>query len=224
MEIGYPIRSDYFFAVLTNETVMGDFGYTLRYFTGDLVPMIVFLGIFLCTRNIVQILGFGISNIVFALGFGVAVSIAQLIYALIRQRQIGAVQWASLGLLVVFGGATLATQDARFIMFKPTVIHLMLGAVMLRPGWMERYVPAEERDRIRPMLTAFGFIWAGLMFLTAAANTVLVVFADPVVWAKFNLLFPPISMVGLFVLQNVYIRTRAAVAGYRFPEVSSRSG
>lgn len=44
------------------------------------------------------------------------------------------------------------------------------------------------------MLTAFGFIWAGLMFLTAAANTALVVFADPVIWAKFNLLFPSISM------------------------------
>ena len=97
------------------------------------------------------------------------------------------------------------------------------GAVMLRPGWMERYVRANERDRIRPMLTAFGFIWAGLMFLTAAANTALVVFADPVIWAKFNLLFPSISMVGLFLLQNVYIRARAAKARYRVPAVSSRS-
>jgi intracellular septation protein A len=147
-----------------------------------------------------------------------------LIYALIRRRQIGALQWASLGLLVVFGGATLVTQDARFIMFKPTVIHLMTGAVMLRPGWMERYVPADERDRIRPMLTAFGFIWAGLMFLTAIANTALVVVADPVVWAKFNLFFPPISMIGLFVLQNVYIRARAAAAGYQVRNASSRSG
>lgn len=202
---------------------MGDFGYTLRYFAGDLVPMIVFLRIFLATGNIVHILGYAIPNIVFALGLGIAASLAQLIEALIRGRQIGALQWASLGLLVVFGGATLATQDARFIMFKPTVIHVLLGAVMLRPGWMERYVPANERDRIRPMLTAFGFIWAGLMFLTAGANAALVVFADPVVWAKFNLLFPTITMVWLFVVQNVYIRARLAVAGYRVPEVSSRS-
>ena len=191
---------------------MGDFGYTLRYFAGDLVPMIVFLGIFLAT-----------GNIVFALGFGIAASVAQLIYALIRRKQIGALQWASLGLLVVFGGATLVTQDARFIMFKPTVIHVMLGTVMLRPGWMERYVPANERDRIRPMLTAFGFIWAGLMFLIAAANAALVALADPVVWAKFNLLFPPISMVGLFVVQNVYIRVRVAVERYRVADVRNRS-
>jgi intracellular septation protein len=205
MATGCPTRSDHS-AVVAKETALGDFGYTLRYFAGDLVPMIVFLGIFLATRNVV-----------FALGVGIAVSVAQLIYALVRRSQIGVLQWASLGLLVVFGGATLVTQDARFIMFKPTVIHVMVGAVMLRPGWMERYVPANERERIRPMLTAFGFIWAGLMFVTAAANAVLVVFADPVVWAKFNLLFPPISMVGLFVVQNVYIRARVAAVGYRVP-------
>ena len=30
---------------------------------------------------------------------------------------------------------------------------------MLRPGWMQRYVPAELRDAARSILTAFGFIW-----------------------------------------------------------------
>lgn len=50
---------------------------------------------------------------------------------------------------------------------------------MLRPGWMERYVPAGVRDAARPMLTVFGFVRAGLMLLLAALNTVLVVAVDP---------------------------------------------
>jgi intracellular septation protein len=179
---------------------MAGFGYTLRYFAGDLVPMILFLGTFLVS-----------GNILLAVGVGIAASVAQVMGALIRQNPIGALQWAALGLLMVFGGATLATHDARFIMFKPTVIHLILGAVMLKPGWMERYVPAEVRDAARPMLTMFGFIWAGLMFLTAGMNAVLVVFSDPRTWAKFNALFPPLSMVGLFLLQNAYMRARARV-------------
>jgi intracellular septation protein len=177
---------------------MGGFGYTLRYFAGDLVPMILFLGSFLAT-----------GNIVLAVGVGIAVSLVQVMWALICGNSIGALQWAALGLLVVFGGATLATHDARFIMFKPTVIHLILGAVMLKPGWMERYVPAEVRDAGRPMLTMFGFVWAGLMFLTAGLNAVLVVFSDPMTWAKFNVLFPSLSMIGLFLLQNAYMRARA---------------
>ncbi len=67
---------------------------------------------------------------------------------------------------------------------------------------MERYIQSTNATGFRPMLTAFGFILAGLMFLTAVANTVVVVFADPVIWAKFNLLFPPISTTGLFLVQN----------------------
>ncbi len=59
------------------------------------------------------------------------------------------------------------------------------------------------------MLTMFGFVWAGLMFLTAGVNAVLVVFSDPMTWSKFNALFPPISMLGLFLLQNAYMRARA---------------
>ena len=177
---------------------MGGFGYTLRYFAGDLVPMVLFLGVFLITRNILL-----------AMGLGVAASLVQVSWALIRRTPIGTLQWAALGLLVVLGGATLVSHDARFIMFKPTVIHLMLGGVMLKPGWMERYVPAEVRGAARPMLTMFGFVWAGLMFLTAGVNAVLVAFSDPMTWAKFNALFPPFSMVGLFLLQNAYMRVRA---------------
>jgi intracellular septation protein len=186
---------------------MGGFGYTLRYFTGDLVPMILFLGTFFVTKNIVL-----------AVGFGIAASLTQVIWARIRRRPIGVLQWATLGVLMVLGGATLATHDARFIMFKPTVIHLILGAVMLKPGWMERYIPADLREAARPMLTMFGFVWAGLMFLTAALNAALVVFSDPMTWAKFNALFPPISMVSLFLLQNAYMRARAGARSYVIPD------
>ena len=39
------------------------------------------------------------------------------------------------------GTETLLTTS----LFKPTLGQLILGAVMLRPGWMRRYVPAESR-------------------------------------------------------------------------------
>jgi len=119
-------------------------------------------------------------------------------------------QWAGLGLIAVFGAATLLTGDPRFIMFKPTGINLVLGAVMLRRGWMERYAPENIRDLARPVLNVFGYVWSGLMFFTAALNLILVFMVDPTTWAKFNLIFPPISIIGLFVIQNVFMRTRAS--------------
>jgi intracellular septation protein A len=181
---------------------MNRFGYAVRYFANDMIPMILFLALFMLTRDIML-----------ATAFGIAIGLAQVAYGLARRRPIGALQWASLALVAVFGTATLLTHNPRFVMFKPTVIQAILGGVMLRPGWMERYVSAEERDAARPLLTAFGFVWAGLMFLLAGLNVLLVVAADPLTWARFHPFVPPISMIGLFLIQNVYMR----MAGARYP-------
>jgi intracellular septation protein len=184
---------------------MNNFRYALRYFAGDMVPMILFLVLFMATKNIIL-----------ATGAGIAVGLAQVGYGLARRRPIGALQLASLGLVAVFGTMTLVTRDPRFIMFKPTAIQLILGAVMLRPGWMERYVPAEAREVARPLLTAFGFVWAGLMFLLAALNVLLVVAADPVTWARFHLFVPPVAIIGLFLIQYAYMRAAAARSGLAY--------
>ena len=66
---------------------------------------------------------------------------AQIAYLKLRRSPIDAMQWMSLGLVVVFGGASLLTHDPRFIMFKPTLIYVAIGAVMLKRGWMTRYMP-----------------------------------------------------------------------------------
>jgi intracellular septation protein A len=181
---------------------MSGLGYTLRFFAADLAPMIAFLVIFLATKNIYL-----------ATGVGIGLSVLQIGWCLALRKPAGMLQWAGLGLIGVFGTATLLTGDPRFVMFKPTAINLVLGAVMLKRGWMERYVPEHMREISRPMLNLFGYVWSGLMFLTAMLNLVLVYTVDPDTWAKFNLLFPPASIIGLFVIQNTYMRARAHMAG-----------
>jgi intracellular septation protein len=178
---------------------MSGLGYTLRYLDADLAPMIVFLLVFLASKNIYL-----------ATGVGIGLSALLIGWLLARNAPIGMLQWAGLSLIAVFGAATLLTGDPRFVMFKPTGINLVLGAVMLKRGWMERYAPENIRDLARPMLNVFGYVWSGLMFFTAALNLILVFMVDPTTWAKFNLIFPPISIIGLFVIQNVFMRTRAS--------------
>ena len=180
---------------------MSGLGYTLRYFAADLLPMIVFLLVFLMS-----------GNIYLATGVGIGLSVLQIGWGLARRAPVGVLQWAGLGLIGVFGAATLFTGDPRFVMFKPTGIHLVLGAVMLKRGWMERYVPEDVRSQARPMLNVFGYVWSGLMFFTAALNLILIFTVEPATWAKFNLVFPPASIIGLFVIQNVVMRTRRRTA------------
>jgi intracellular septation protein A len=176
---------------------MSGLGYTLRYFAADLAPMIGFLLVFLASKNIYL-----------ATDVGIGLSVLQIGLSLARNAPIDMLQWAGLGLIAVFGTATLLTGDPRFVMFKPTGINLVLGAVMLKRGWMERYVPENLRHLARPMLNVFGYVWSVLMFFTAALNLILVFTVDATTWAKFNLFFPPISIIALFVIQNVFMRTR----------------
>ena len=64
-----------------------------------------------------------------------AIVISLLMIALMRLRglPIDKMQWISLGLIVVFGGATLFLQDERFIKAKPSLLYLLFGLVLIVP-------------------------------------------------------------------------------------------
>ena len=134
---------------------------------------------------------------------------AHIAWLTFRRAPVDAMQWMSLGLVVVFGGASLATHDPRFIMLKPTLIYAAIGSVMLRRGWMSRYIPEVALAWSADVTTAFGYAWAGLMFATGAANLYLAVHGDPKAWAWFLGVFPLASKLALFAVQ--YLTTRFIV-------------
>ena len=70
----------------------------------------------------------------------VGVGLAQVLVVKAMKRQVGLLQWAGLGRAVVFGAVSIATTYPRFVMFKPTLIYVAIGVVMLKRGWMLRYV------------------------------------------------------------------------------------
>ena len=50
---------------------------------------------------------------------------------------------------------------------------------MLRPGWMNRYCRRSRCRRCRTSAWIFGYVWAGLMFVSAALNIVLALTPRP---------------------------------------------
>lgn len=136
-----------------------------------------------------------------AMGFG----LAHAGLWLLRRKPIAPLQWASLGLVLLFGGATLMTDDPRFLMAKPTLVYLVIAAVMLKRGWMLRYLPPIAAEHGAPLMIGFGYAWAGLMLVTAAANlTVAVWFSSA--WALYSAIFPLASKLALFAVQFLAIR------------------
>lgn len=141
-----------------------------------------------------------------AVGFGVATAIGIIVWASLHGRSVAPLQWVSLALVLISAVATFLTNDPRFVMAKPSIVYAIVGVFLLRRGWMNRYVPAEFLSLVEARMVAFGYVWAGLMFFTAAANLV-VVLAFTASWPLFITTFPLGTKVVLFAVQYVSIRS-----------------
>lgn len=137
---------------------------------------------------------------------GVAVGLAGIVWTRTRGRRVDLMQWLSLALVVVFGGVGLMLHDARFAMIKPTVIYIAVGAVMLKPGWMIRYMPEIVRSEGPDLVRAFEGLWASMMFATAAVNGWLALRGDVALWAGFVAVVPIASKAVLVGIQYVALR------------------
>jgi intracellular septation protein len=178
-----------------------------RLLVSDLASTLLFLAVLLVTKDLML-----------AVALGVGLGIVQIVWMKARGQRIDTMQWLSIGLVVVSGVATMLTSDARFVMLKPTVIYCIVGAYMLRPGWMNRYLPPIAVQTVPDLAWIFGFVWAGLMFLSAALNIALALTLDPVSWSATMSIWGIASKVVLFLVQYVTMRTigvrraRAAMA------------
>jgi len=135
----------------------------------------------------------------------VGVGVAQVLIVRARKRPIALLQWVGLGLAVVFGALSMATADPRFVMAKPSIIYLIVAGVMMKPGWMRRYMPEIVREHADDLVVLWGFAWAAVMALTAVANAVIALrFAKD--WPLFIAVFPMWSKLSLFAVQYASMR------------------
>ena len=169
-----------------------------RGLAADLLSSLVFAGLLAVLHDPVK-----------ATAIAIAVGIGQLGYTFVRGRRPDAMQWLSLILVVGFGGASLFTHDVRFLMFKPSLIYIAVGATMLTPGWMTRYVVPDALAWSRDVVFAFGYVWAALMFASSGLNAFMALKGDPKTWVEFFAIFPLVSKLSLFAIQ--YLTTRAIV-------------
>ena len=132
---------------------------------------------------------------------GMALGAAQIGWEFARKRPIGAMQWTSLILVMFFGGITLMTNDPRFVMVKPSLIYIVVGVVMLKPGWINRYMPPPAMEVMPDIVRVFGFVWSGLMFFSAVLNLIVALNFSVVTWASFMSAYGIFSKLGLFLIQ-----------------------
>jgi intracellular septation protein A len=174
---------------------MANLMHSARLLVTDLASTLLFLAILLITKDLML-----------AVALGVGLGIVQIVWMKVRRQPIDTMQWLSIGLVVVSGIATMLTSDPRFVMLKPSVIYCIVGAYMLRPGWMTRYLPPIAVQTVPDLAWLFGFVWAGLMFGSATLNIALALTLDPIAWSATMSIWGIASKVALFLVQYVTMR------------------
>jgi intracellular septation protein A len=167
---------------------MRDFLKAAKLLLLDLASTIVFLISFLLTHNIIL-----------STGIGMAFGLAQIGIQFVRRKPIDTMEWLSLFLVITAGTATLLTDNPRFVLFKPSVIYAIVGVVMLKPGWMNRYLPAIAKAVVPDVAVVVGFVWAGLMFLSATVNALVALTCSVATWAIVMPIFGVASKVAVFL-------------------------
>lgn len=90
----------------------------------DLFPVVLFF------------LAYKLHDIFVATAVAIAATFVQIGWLWIRHRQIEKMMWINLAVIIVFGGATLVSQDEMFIKWKPTVFYWLIGSVLFISNWL----------------------------------------------------------------------------------------
>ena len=161
----------------------------------DFLSTLVFLGLYLST-----------GNLILATGVAVAGAVAQTIYARLKGKPLGFMAYASLVLVIVLGSATLLTDDARFVLAKPSIAHFAIGAIMLKRGWMLRYMPPIVAETIPEYVTFAGYAWAALMFALGLGTIAVALTGDMRLWTIYVSVIAVGAKVVAFAIQYVVFR------------------
>ncbi len=166
-----------------------------RKLISDFLSTIVFLIVWAATGNVLV-----------ATGVAVASAIVSLVHARVVGRKLDLMTWASLALVLVLGGATFLTHDPRYVLIKPSIAHFVIGAIMLRRGWMSRYMPPAVLDHAPELPVIAGYAWAILMFALGAGTIATAMTGDIRLWTLYVSVVAVGAKIAAFALQLLLFR------------------
>lgn len=149
-------------------------------FLFDLFPVILFF------------VAFKVAGIYAATGVAIAATFAQIAWVWWRHRKVDTMLWVSLGLIVVFGGATLLLHNETFIKWKPTVLYWLFAIVLFVSAKLFgknliRRMLEEQVVLPEPLWSRLNLAWAAFFAVMGIAN-LFVAFNFPTdVWVNFKL-------------------------------------
>jgi intracellular septation protein len=150
-------------------------------------------------------------DIYVATAVAIAATVAQVAWLKLKKRKVEPMLWASLAIIVVFGGLTLYLRDKTFILWKPTVLYWLFAAVLTGAAFTGRNLIRSllsEQMRLPDAVWArLNWSWVGFFAFMGAVNLYVAFNYSEKVWASFKL-FGGMGLMFLFVVAQSLLLAR----------------
>ena len=134
----------------------------------------------------------------------IAATVAQIAWVHFRHGKVDKMLWISLGLVVVFGGLTLAFQNEAFIKWKPTILYwvfaisMAFSALILKKNPMKAML-GEQLTLPDPVWAKVNLSWIAFFAVMGVLNLVIAFNFPTDTWVNFKL-FGGMGLMLVFVL------------------------
>jgi len=167
-------------------------------FLFDLFPVILFF------------IAFKLQGIYVATAVAIAASFGQIGWLWLRGRKIDTMLWVSLGIIVVFGSATLLLHDETFIKWKPTVLYWLFASVLGASElvWRKNLIRKMLGEKIQLPEAAWrklNFSWVGFFACMGALNLYVAFNFATDTWVNFKLFGGMGLMLAFVIAQSVFL-------------------
>lgn len=169
----------------------------MKFFT-DLFPVVLFFATYWLSRDMFIATGVAIAATTLLVG-----------WTWLRHRKVDTMQWVSLGLIVVLGGATLLLHDKHFIMWKPTVLYWVMGAGLLISDFLGKnglkLMMGQQLQLPAPVWRKLTWAWAGFFAFMGALNLFVAYRFSEDVWVNFKLFGGLGLMLAFVIAQSLFL-------------------
>lgn len=149
-------------------------------------------------------------DIYVATGVAIAATVAQIAWFRYAHGKVEPMQWLSLGIIIVFGGATILAHDETFIKWKPTVLYWLMGGALaagllfFRKNLLKSLMGAQV-ELPDAAWRAMNWSWVGFFTVMGVLNLWVAYNFDTDTWVNFKL-FGGLGLMAVFVVgQALYL-------------------
>jgi intracellular septation protein len=164
----------------------------------DLFPVILFFGVF------------KFAGVFAATATAIVATFAQVAWVKYRHGKVDTMLWVSLGIISVFGGATLLLHDETFIKWKPTVLYwffsvaLLLAPILFKKNLMRTLL----QEKIELPDHAWGKLnlaWSAFFAVLGVVNLYVAFNYSTDSWVNFKLFGATGMMLAFVLLQSLWL-------------------